>query len=410
MELLTLSINQVPILGEIPDYGVDDALQILQNNSFISNKLAESFQTLWDNVIFDTTSSYWRATVAGALDFALLGLILFAWHGFTSEKAKEKIITEGVAMTLIMVILLGGNGFLTSKILGVTRAFDINLNRTLAKTQILDLSIADALKNVALSNASQDKVNDLLDECHALQGRESLECLEGQIPEVERIVRWAEANDPLGNHPAAKYAREVLGRLKNLASSAVSGDGFKVAAQLSNTIFFGNPVTMALVKLVFGGIQLAFSFGLEVAGILHALLLPLVIGIIFTPVGTKYLELWLQGYAQLVAVKFLYIGLIGLTAEAIVISEAQFFTGIPFLILTSVLGPIIAFLMAKGGGLRLAETVSSSATSFLSKTVQGGAALATGGASGAGSLVGKSLAGVGGKGLARRTPRRSRQS
>ncbi len=46
MELLTLSINQVPILGEIPDYGVDDALQILQNNSFISNKLAESFQTV----------------------------------------------------------------------------------------------------------------------------------------------------------------------------------------------------------------------------------------------------------------------------------------------------------------------------------------------------------------------------
>ena len=58
MELLSLSLNNLPLIAELPDYGSDDALQILQNYSFIANKLGESFQTLWNEVIFDTNSSY----------------------------------------------------------------------------------------------------------------------------------------------------------------------------------------------------------------------------------------------------------------------------------------------------------------------------------------------------------------
>lgn len=409
MELLSLSLTHIPLLAEIPDYGVDDALQILQNNSFISNKLGESFQSLWDSVIFDTNSSYWRAVVAGALDFALLGLILYAWQGMKSENDnRQKIITEGIAMTMILVILLGGNGAMASSILGITRSLDVGLTRTLAKTQVLDLSIASALKNISLSNTAQDRVNKLLDECNGIQGQEGIECLEKQVAEIEEIVRWAEENDPIANNPAAKYAKGILEYIKELANNTANGDGFKVAAGLSNTLFFGNPIIMGIVKLIFGGVQMAFSFGLEVASILHALLLPLVIGIIFTPIGAKYVETWVQGYVQLVSVKFLYIALIGLVAEAIVISDAQFFTGIPFLILSSVLGPMIAFLMAKGGGAHIAKVVASSTTSTLSNIVQTGATVATGGASGAGSMLGKSMFKAGSKGLARRTTSQSR--
>ncbi len=409
MELLSLSLTQIPTLAELPDYGSDDALQILQNYSFISNKLGESFQTLWDEVIFDTNSSYWRAVVAGALDFALLGVFLYAWNGFKADNDnRQKLIVDGMAMILILALFLGGNGVLTSRVLAVTRAFDLNLNRTLAQTQVLDLTIADALKNISLSNTLQDKVNELLDECTGLQGEEGIECLERQIPEIEKIVELAEAEDPIANSPAGKYARGVLGYLQNLAANAVAGDGLKVASQLANTIFFGNPVMMGIIKLVFGGIQLAFNFALEVASILHALLLPLVIGTIFTPIGPKYVDTWIQGYVQIVSIKFLYIALIGLTAEAIVISEAQYATGTAFMIFSSVMGPMVAFLMAKGGGAHLAKFISSSATSALSNAVQGAATVATGGAGGAGSLLGKSFFNLGGKGLARRTNRRRR--
>ena len=402
MEILT-SILPIPVLAEIPDYGVDNALQILQNYSFISNKLGESFQTLWDNIIFDTTSSYWQAVVAGALDFSLLGLIFYAWNGFKIDNDKrQKIVIDGAVMVLILAILLGGNGLLTSKILAVTRSFDVSLSRTLATTQVLDLTIADALKNISLSQTSQDQVNRLLAECQVLQGDEAIECLEKQIPEVEKIVTLAEAQDPLLNNPAAKYAKGMLGYIKGIVTNSAQGDALKVAARLSNNLFFGNPVIMGIVKLVFGGIQLAFNFALEVASILHALLLPLVIGIIFTPIGPKYVETWVQGYIQLVLIKFLYIALIGLTAEAIVLSEAQFATGMAFLIFSSVLGPMVAFYMAQGGGAQLAKFAAARTISALSNTVQAGASLATAGAGGMGSMLGKSLAG---KGLARRSTR-----
>ena len=186
MEILT-SIIPIPVLAEIPDYGVDNALQILQNYSLISNKLGESFQTLWDNIIFDTTSSYWLAVVAGALDFSLLGLIFYAWNGFKIDNDKrQKIVIDGAVMVLILALLLGGNGLLTSKVLAVTRSFDVNLSRTLATTQVLDLTIADALKNISLSQTSQDQVNRLLAECQVLQGDEAIDCLEKQIPEVNK--------------------------------------------------------------------------------------------------------------------------------------------------------------------------------------------------------------------------------
>ena len=51
MEILT-AIAPISILAEIPDYAVGDALDILQNHSFISNQLAESFQTVWNGIIF----------------------------------------------------------------------------------------------------------------------------------------------------------------------------------------------------------------------------------------------------------------------------------------------------------------------------------------------------------------------
>lgn len=408
MELLETFTN-ITTFAEIPDYGANHALDILQNYSYISNKLGESFQTLWDGIIFDTESSYWRAVISGALDFALLGIFLFAWNGFKSENDhRQKLIVEGFAMITILGILLGGNGFFTSQILAVTHSFDVNLNRTLAKTQVLDLSIADALKDIALSQASQDKVNKLLAECQVLQANESLACLEKQIPEIEEIVKQAELQDPIANSPAGKYARGVLDYLKDLASNAASGNGLKAASLAVNNVFFGNPFIMGAIKLVFGGIQLAFNFALETASILHALLLPLVISTIFTPLGPKYTETWIQGYVQIVSIKFLYIALIGLTAQAIVVSEAQFATGIAFLIFSSVMGPMVAFLMAKGGGANLAKFVASSTTSALSNTVQGATTLATGGAGGIGSLVGKGLFKAGSKGLARRTTQRSR--
>ena len=127
MEILN-SIIPIPVLAEIPDYAVGDALDVLQNHSFISNKLAESFQTVWDGVIFDTNSSFWKAVIAGGLDFALLGMVLYAWDGFKVENNKrQSYMVNGIVMVMILGILLGGNGLLTSNILKVTRSFDQSL-------------------------------------------------------------------------------------------------------------------------------------------------------------------------------------------------------------------------------------------------------------------------------------------
>lgn len=407
MEILT-TLTFTNVLADLPNYASGDALDILENYSFISEKLAESFQTVWEGIIFDTTSSFWRAVIAGGLDFALLGMILYAWHGFKleDEKKRQSYIMNGVVMVIILSILLGGNGLLTSHILRFTHGLDRSLTRTLANTQLLDLSIADSLKNISLTNNARDRVDSLLAECRAMTGNEAVQCLEKQAPEIKRIADSADLFNPL-NAPAIKYARNILGYIGKLAVNTVKSDGLAVVAQISNSVITGNPVTMAIIKMIFGAIQLAFNMALEVAGILHALLLPLVIAVSFTPIDPKYVETWITGYVQLVLVKFLYIAVIGLVAEAIVKSETQLATGLGFMMFTSVMGPALAFYMAKGGGAEMAKFVSSQVTSVMSNAVQTGAALATGGASKLGMVAGKGLFSLGGKGLARRTTRRS---
>jgi hypothetical protein len=98
--------------------------------------------------------------IVGALDFALLGMILYAWNGFKADNDKQqKLIIEGITMIFILALLLGGNGVLTSNILAITHAFDVNLNRNLAELQVIDSSIANSLKNISLSNTAKDRVD-----------------------------------------------------------------------------------------------------------------------------------------------------------------------------------------------------------------------------------------------------------
>ncbi len=407
MNLLSLSFAPLPILANIPDYAAGDALDILKNSSTIANQLGESFQTLWEGIIFNTDSSFWVAVVGGALDFALIGLVIYAWNGFkTDNDNRQKVMTEGLVMVIILSLLLGGNGALTSKILAVTHGFDVSLNRALAKTQVLDLTIAEALENISLSNASQDKVDKLIGECQDLQGDEKIECLNKQIVEIEEIVKWAEANDPIINSPAARYAKGALSSIETAVGLVADGKPFKALATSTNSMLFNSLGIMGIIKLIFAGVQLAFNFALEVASILHALLLPLVIGVIFTPIGSKYTETWIQGYVQIVSIKFLYTALIGLTAEAIVRSQTQFATGMPFLIFSSVLGPAVAYLMAKGGGANLAQKAASATQGAMSSAVKGGASLATGGAGKLGMMLGKNLMGSAKSGLARRATKK----
>ncbi|MEL6439156.1 MAG: hypothetical protein AAFQ80_07900 [Cyanobacteria bacterium J06621_8] len=393
------------LLAEIPDYAVGDALDILQNYSFVSNALAESFLTVWEGVVFNTDSAFWKATIAGGLDLALLAMLVYAWDGFKLDQSKrEPYIINGVVMVLILAVLLGGNGFLVSNILKITYFFDHNLIQTLANTQLLDLSIADSLKNISLTNDARDLVDSLLDECNSLSGQESLDCLQTQAAEIEKIATAAEQNDPILNNPAAKYAKDILAFLSDIATNAANGDALGLIAQTSNRIVTSNPIMMAVLKFIFGGIQLAFNFGLEVASILHALALPLVIAVIFSPVGAKYTQVWIKGKIQLLLVKFFYLGVVGLTAEAIVRSGSQLATGVGFLIFSSVVGPALAFYMARGGGSNLAEFVSNKVSSAMSYAVQQGAVMASGGAGKLGFATGKLFTSPGG--LVKRTTRR----
>jgi hypothetical protein len=373
------------------DSFTDDAFSILKTAQGVNAELAKSWSVLWDELIFNINSSWWRGLIISAFNIALIGVLMFAFNEFkhAGEEGRQKILIQSVCLALIMGLILGGNGVILFNILRITKGFETKLVSGLAEVQIHDVKLKDALQNVSLSNSAKEKVDAALASCDNSVGDAYAACIKSKEAEIQAIVEEAEKNI-LTNNVAAKYARGVLDYIKDLGSDVASGDVLSAVGKISNTIV-GNTPIFWILQIFLAAVQVAFSMALEIASLLHASALPFVIAFLFTPWATKFMESWISGWIQIVAIKFFYTSIIGIAAYALIYSEGQFTTALPFLFLVSIAGPTLALMLAKGGGAQLAGSLSNTtvgmATGAIKTAASAGAAYATGG----GSMLGKNL-------------------
>ena len=64
-------------------------------------------------------------------------------------------------------------------------------------------------------------------------------------------------------------------------------------------------------------------------------------------------------FAAIAAIQICYTIIIGLAATAIVLSNAQLFSDITFLVLAALFGPGLAYAMSKGGGTALYQSINN---------------------------------------------------
>jgi hypothetical protein len=372
----------------------DEAFNILNTAQSISSNLAEAWTNIWEEIIFNTDSSWWRALIGAAFDIAVLGIVFFAFDAFKKvgqgEQNAEKLFVHTISLVLIMGLLLGNNGLLISNTLGITKGFETKLIKTLGDVQIADVTIANALQNVSLSNTVKQKIDDLLDDCDNFTGDKYASCIKETEAAIQGIVDATDDNPFTQNGVAARYARGILDYIKSIGSNIVKGDVLAAVGTVANATL-GTVGFFAITQILLAAIQVAFSMALEIASLLHASALPFVIAFMFTPWRQKFIETWISGLIQIISIKFFYASIIGLAAYALVYSDGQFTTALPFLILVSATGPTMAIMLARGGGAALADNLSRSTIGFTTGTIKAGAQLAAGAATGGGSILGSSI-------------------
>ena len=340
--------NPLLAQGSFADF---EGLLVLEEASKTGELVFDGFDNIWQQVILDPNSPIWTTIVRFSINIAFLIIIYLALTQGSKiiEKRDWHQLIMLIVAPLIVSILLSNNGLLISRGVGVLRAIDRDLIQSLSETQIASTQIQNALKDIQLTNAAKEQIDSFINQCNKFSGTQYSDCLTEAIPKIDSIV--ADAENQNGGGVLA-----VLTKYKNTIKGAildVAGVGGLILApqKIAGTV---------LVHALLISVQVAFNMVIEIALLLHSVLAPIAVMLTLIPTGQRFISTWLTGFVTIAAIQVCYTIIIGLAATAIVISNAQLFSDIVFLMLAALFGPGLAYGLSKGGGVAIYQAINSS--------------------------------------------------
>lgn len=122
----------------------------------------------------------------------------------------------------------------------------------------------------------------------------------------------------------------------------------------------------AAARQTLKGWQWAFANLIEASLLLTALTGPVAIAGSLLPIGTRPIWAWLTGLFSLGMAKIYYNIVVGLIATVIVNAQAQNESDFGFVVLLSILAPVLSLTLAAGGGLAVYRGLSSGIVQIIS--------------------------------------------
>lgn len=136
----------------------------------------------------------------------------------------------------------------------------------------------------------------------------------------------------------------------------------------SSIISTTNTAQQAAARQILKAWQWAFANLMEAALLMTGLTGPIAVAGSVLPIGVRPLWAWLIGLFSLGMVKFYYNVIVGLIATVIVKAEAQHESDFGFVVLISILAPILAVALATGGGLAVYRALAHGAPQIIATT------------------------------------------
>lgn len=351
---------------------VTGAKTIIEDSISQIEKVQKAWNSRWTDIfggtngLYDGINVFATTIVVGAFVFFAVG-----WVKDAIERGIFPALPDVIWVLVIFALLFNNGAMLGSLTLGIRNIINDQTQNVLA-VQIGEVSMLEALNDVVVSQQAKSLIQQQYTECEAKEGQAQIECfreagkravalLESEYKQkgwmtigVQRLWERLRAIDE-------RLSQEYQNR--DLAGKVLTAPGL-----LTNFIREGLIATagQAVAQQILKGLQWAFANLIELSMLLTGLMGPIAVAGSVIPLQGRPLWAWLIGFFSLGLAKFSYNVVIGLAATVVVAADAQSSSDIGFLLLISVLSPILALALAGGGGMAVFRAVSGGVSRIIS--------------------------------------------
>jgi hypothetical protein len=341
-------------------------INLIKTSFELAQNTFESWKEVWNEAIFNTDATLWKAIVGASLTitgFCLIWL-LFTEGRETIGKQDWNSLASMLVWPLIIAILLGSNGYLLANSVRVLRAIGLNTINYVQQVQIGEYKAKDALENLAVSQAGRAQIQNAVRECDGKQGIEKQECYKKAIKTIDEIVKEAESS---WSGTIISEFSDKAEFLKNMLTRAVDAGGELAEADTAAALdaiagIVLRDSAMGIVIIILNAVQWAFVNILEASLLLHCAIAPLAIALSLLPLPTRPLVAWITGFISLIGIQLCYNVIVGIVALVIVKTDGSFSGDLGFTLMLAIFAPAVSVALAAGGGNAIYESVNSAAS------------------------------------------------
>ncbi|HEY9906341.1 MAG TPA: hypothetical protein V6D18_01880 [Thermosynechococcaceae cyanobacterium] len=364
----------LPLLAQ---EGSQAAARVITDSLSLSNSIVKSWDQIW-KLTLDATDgfSFWSSIVRFALGLAVLALIYYFIQNANEimrTQSFSKVIEMAMA-PLVVLFLLGGDGYMLSRIVLLLRGVGRSLIAQVLTLQLAGLPINKSISQINSNLYAMQRIRQVFQECETLTGKSLTDCLNSKQAEAQGIIDQLSQSGPL--QAAQGFLSTVL---------AASGPGQVAQGTRDFSSFMQGNFTQIIqdrlipvIQTLLWAIQWGFVNCLEAALLLTALFSPIAVALMLFPVAGNALSAWFCGFIAILAMQLGYNLLVGLIAVVLTFTDQQ--TGqagalgsasnFGFLLFISIFSPFLAVAVGRGGGAALYEGISRKAAALAGAAVQ----------------------------------------
>ena len=351
--------------------GIQDSVGLggLQNAIDLSRSTAESWQTVWDSVI-DPNNDLWMSLVALGLTLAALSLLYVAVTT-GKEIIERQSWSELISLfiwPLVILVFLGHGGRVMAQTTLLIRGIGNDQVTQVLEHQAAGTTLGSAINQSLLTLGGEEAVDRAYRECQQETGNALNQCWTNATNRVQSIVDEAEqeAGHPL---PELRQHAARIANAVNLSATQNEQEQNSILGRINSVSELlsapGRTFDMFLMEGLLTGVQWAFVNMLEASLLLTALFGPIAMGLSLLPLQGRPIVSWLIGFISLFGVQLGYNIIVGLVATVISQAGAITASDLGFMLFLAIFAPLLATLIAGGGGIALYQGVQGAASTLL---------------------------------------------
>lgn len=313
-----------------------------------AKSIFQTFNSYWQE-LGDGRSSIFIATVRVSLVIATILIALWAipWINTMLEEGYSQKTVDQLIYPLLVVFMLGiNNGILLSNACLLGRTTINYLDNRVLQVTINNIKIEQAIRQSNITQALEQMLGGELDQCKLLptsdtnqQGIDSQSaCINAAIEKIKRI-----AQDNNQKNQAQGWSFNL-----NL-------NDFDIGKMITGAV---NSQIQREMYVLFSAFQGAFVFLIEITVLLNAYIAPIFLSLSLIPGQAKIIHAWLAGFLGLGLLKVSYTLIIGIATSSVV-SNNNDTNPLLLPLVQAVLSPILAVIIASGGGVALFSGLTS---------------------------------------------------